>query len=368
MSEDEKHSVKEIGGALSAVFVEDGIKSLGKAVTFIFEPIVETLQPELFGESYIDQHEDGAVVKSICATVEDFRDDLVAYLGGTDSYLMGKAGAMVVETAVGFYLSSLLVAADREIGEEIVGGYQGGGGGGETGEAAAPSLAATSPMRTMRNSLSKRQAYFLKGREKIKWIMERDIEILRHYFVRMMDFTFGDVAGTVVLKHFRVLEEVAALCQAAAEIDWEYDEDNLEIGMIREHVHKLHTLLWGASGGVSVPEDSLVWDMMEDMFSLLRGGAAGGGKVKLFKGKVKDGTGWGEWAMGYFAEEGWGEEGVGAERRGSIVAEMIGTVYIDRRRKKEREMGTVGRLRRRSMEKLGNIVGRDVTVVISSKM
>ena len=46
---------------------------------------------------------------------------------------------------------------------------------------------------------------------------------------------------------------------------------------------------------------------------------------------------------------------------------MIGTVYIDRRRKKEREMGTVGRLRRRSMEKLGNIVGRDVTVVISSK-
>ncbi|GMI44613.1 hypothetical protein TrCOL_g199 [Triparma columacea] len=161
MSEDEKHSVKEIGGALSAVFVEDGIKSLGKAVTFIFEPIVETLQPELFGESYIDQHEDGAVVKSICATVEDFRDDLVAYLGGTDSYLMGKAGAMVVETAVGFYLSSLLVAADREIvlqiGEEIVGGYQGGGGGGETGEAAAPSLAAKSPMRTMRNSLSKRQ-------------------------------------------------------------------------------------------------------------------------------------------------------------------------------------------------------------------
>jgi len=300
MTDEEKQSLKEIAGALSAVFIEDGLKSLEIATSFIFEPIVEQLQPELFADYYVQNHKDGEVVRSVCATVDDFRDDLVSFLGGADSYLMGKVGVMVVERAVGFYLCSLLIAAGKDAKEAVGGGTAGGsfmaggdsGLGGEGGGGGGGGLSqGLSPIRTVRNSLTKRQAFFLYDRARVKWVMERDLALLKEYLVKMLDESFGGEMGeNIVKKHFRILDEILALVTLAGDFDWEMDLEMVEVGGMREKIHVIHTILFGASGGVSVPRESVVWDMAEDVFSIVRRQGIGGAKVKGEEERgVKDG-------------------------------------------------------------------------------
>ena len=70
--------------------------------------------------------------------------------------------------------------------------------------------------------------------------------------------------------------------------------------------------------------------------------------------------GWGEWAMGYFVEEGMAQDkNVKGE---DTIAEEIKKVYTERFNARRSEGGTVGRLRRRTVERLSTLVGGNETL------
>jgi hypothetical protein len=103
-------SMEEQSAALIGLYSADAVYAGQKTHVFIFEPIEEAIAADLFGTDWLDDLTHNQLAWTLVRTLEDFMEDLEAYL---DEFMVQKVVEALVSASVVFYVKTLLSKASE---------------------------------------------------------------------------------------------------------------------------------------------------------------------------------------------------------------------------------------------------------------
>lgn len=101
--------LEEQSAALIGLYSADAVYAGQKAHVYIFEPIHEAISADLFGTDWLDDLTDNQLAWTLVRTLEDFMEDLEAFL---DDFMVQKVVEALVSASVVFYIRALLMKAN----------------------------------------------------------------------------------------------------------------------------------------------------------------------------------------------------------------------------------------------------------------